>query len=227
MEVSYVCSLGQLCHTGMLMKRNKLKLASYPFDWVFSNFKNIIHCIEDDFKIFLDKSYYFTVCPSLAGHRFYDTNRHMFNHHDPLVNENEYQYFVRCVDRFRSLLKYDKNKLFISFIPNLEEITSLRMNELIEEIIEFNNKFTNYTHNYRLLYILHVPNKSVQFHKFTTINCIDILELHTINKSDGQSFRNDLDDRYLDTILNLRYIFNLVDIRPQAVKIDNSESNIE
>jgi hypothetical protein len=223
MEVSYVCSLGQLCHTGMLMKRNKLKLASYPFDWIFSNFKNIIHCIEDDFKIFLDKSYYFTVCPSLAGHRLYDTSRHMFNHHDPLVNENEYQYFIRCVDRFRALLKYDKHKLFITIVPNLKEIT----NDTIDEIIEFNTKFTNHTTNYTLLYILHLPNKTEQFNKFTTINCIDILELHTLNESDGQSFRNDVDDIYLDTILNSRYLFNLVDIQKHAVKIDNPESNIE
>jgi hypothetical protein len=41
----------------MLLKQNKLKLCSYPFDWIFSNCNNIIHCLEDDFNVFLDKSF--------------------------------------------------------------------------------------------------------------------------------------------------------------------------
>ena len=29
-EINYVCSLGPRCHTSKMLKRNKLKLASYP-----------------------------------------------------------------------------------------------------------------------------------------------------------------------------------------------------
>ncbi len=55
------CSLGTLCHSSQLLKRNKLKKCSYPFDWIFSNCDIIHHCISDDFKIFLDKSYYINI----------------------------------------------------------------------------------------------------------------------------------------------------------------------
>ncbi len=54
MEVKYVCSLGSLCHTASYLKNNKLKLESYPFDWIMSNYNDIIHCIENKFSIFLD-----------------------------------------------------------------------------------------------------------------------------------------------------------------------------
>ena len=52
LEINYACSLGGMCHSAQILKRNKYKLCSYPFDWIFSNCNNIIHCIEDDFKIF-------------------------------------------------------------------------------------------------------------------------------------------------------------------------------
>ena len=58
MEIKHTCSLGNICHSSQFLKDNKLKKCSYPFDWVFSTCDSIIHCIEDDFNIFLDKSYY-------------------------------------------------------------------------------------------------------------------------------------------------------------------------
>ena len=61
LEINYTCSLGSLCHSSQILKRNKYKVCSYPFDWIFSNYDNIIHCIEDNFQSFLDKSYYQSV----------------------------------------------------------------------------------------------------------------------------------------------------------------------
>lgn len=57
-EINYTCSLGSLCHSSQILKRNKYKLCSYPFDWIYSSCDTIIHCLEDDFHTFLDKSYY-------------------------------------------------------------------------------------------------------------------------------------------------------------------------
>lgn len=47
-EIKYTCSLGSLCHSSQLLKRNKYKLCSYPFDWIFSN------CINDNDNTYLD-----------------------------------------------------------------------------------------------------------------------------------------------------------------------------
>jgi hypothetical protein len=71
MEVKYVCSLGTLCQSSQILKNNNLKKCSYPFDWIFSNYDIIIRCIEDDFKIFLDKSYYISRPDNKCGHSYY------------------------------------------------------------------------------------------------------------------------------------------------------------
>jgi hypothetical protein len=36
-KIKHVCSLGSLCHSSQILKRNNLKKCSYPFDWIFSN----------------------------------------------------------------------------------------------------------------------------------------------------------------------------------------------
>ena len=72
MEINYICSLGTLCHTASFMQRNNIKIVSYPFDWIFSNHQNIMHCIETNFSIFLDKNYYKYISESECGHYLYD-----------------------------------------------------------------------------------------------------------------------------------------------------------
>jgi hypothetical protein len=52
LEINYTCSLGSLCHSSQILKRNNYKKCSYPFDWIFSNYDIIIDCLEDDFNIF-------------------------------------------------------------------------------------------------------------------------------------------------------------------------------
>lgn len=48
MEINYVCSFGNDCFTAELLKRNNLKNCSYPFDWVHSTFKIVVHCVSDN-----------------------------------------------------------------------------------------------------------------------------------------------------------------------------------
>ena len=56
-KFKYFVSLGERCYTSSLLKRNKLKKESYPFDWIFSNLDMILHCIFDNFETFLNKNY--------------------------------------------------------------------------------------------------------------------------------------------------------------------------
>ena len=202
LEINYTCSLGPLCHSAMILKRNKYKLCSYPFDWIFSNYNNIIDCIEDNFSIFLNKSYYINISPTKCGHSKY--NLRMFNHHNPLINIDHYNYFVRCVNRFKILLQQSEHKLFITMIGvnNINENTN-------NKIIEFNNKFSKYTFNYTLLVILFIPNKEQNYHNFTYSNNIHFLELHILSKSNGTNFTNNNDNIYLDNIIKSNYNFNL------------------
>ena len=206
LEINYTCSLGGMCHSSQILKRNNLKLCSYPFDWIFSNCDNIIHCIEDNFNIFLDKSYYQDIHRkwnnNQCGHKYYNVN--MFNHHDPR-NEKDYNYYVRCVDRFKNLLQKQQHKLFIMIFVNMNNIDEYIKNK----IIDFHNKFSTYTSNYTLLVIFHIPNKQQNHNIFTYNDNINFLELHTLSVSGGVEFSNNNDNIYLDNIINSKYNFNL------------------
>lgn len=202
-EIKYTCSLGPLCQSSQILKRNKYKICSYPFDWIFSNCDTIIHCIEDDFNIFLDKAYYIDISERQCGHSKYGDN--MFNHHNPLRNIDHFHYYIRCVDRFRNLLQEQEHKLFIMVFVNMNNVDE----NIKNNIIHFNEKFSKYTNNYTLLVIFHVPNKQHN-HIFTYRDHIHFLELHTLSKSNGVEFTDKNDTIYLDNILKTKYSFNIL-----------------
>jgi hypothetical protein len=206
MEIKYVCSLGPWCHIASLLKKNNLKLASYPFDWIFSNQDTIIHCLEDNFKTFLDKSNYIDISDTKCGHTVYHPE--MFNHHNLLRNENDYNYYIRCSYRFQHLLKCDEPKLFITGCFNMNVIDESVTNSMIF----FNTKLSKHTQNYTLLVIFHLPNKKNN-HVFTYKDNIHFLELHTLTRSHGIFFDNENDNTYLDNILMQTYNFNLTPIK--------------
>ena len=163
----------------------------------------MIHSIEDDFNIFLDKSYYINISQDKCGHSKYNTS--MFNHKNPLINIDHYNYYTRCVDRFKNLLKKQEHKIFIMIydkMNNIDENIKIKM-------IEFNNKFSKYTYNYTLLVIFHIPNKEQNHNIFTYNDNINFLELHTLSFSNGVEFVNKNDNIYLDNIINSKYNFKI------------------
>lgn len=200
--IKHTCSLGSLCHSFQNLKRNNYKLSSYPFDWIFSNCDNIIHCIEDEFNTFLDKSYYIHISDSQCGHSKY--HNFMFNHHNPLIHIGHYNYYVRCIDRFKNLLQNQEHKLFTMIIVNIDNVDDIQSYHM-NNIIDFNNKFSKYTSNYTLLVIFHIPNKQQNHHAFTYIDNIHFLELHTLSSSGGIEFANNNDNVYLDNIMKTNY----------------------
>jgi hypothetical protein len=203
MEIAHVCSLGPFCHSSYLLKDTGLKRCSYPFDWIFSNHNNVIHCLENDFNIFLDKSYYNSLSEKQCGHSYY--HKEMFFHRNPLDNEDDYNYYVRCVNRFKQLIECEEQKLFIMVFINMDNIEE----KLKNDIIGFNTKFSKYTKNYRLLVIFHIKNKQSNHHVFTSNDNIDFLELHTISHSNGKKFMNRYDNLFLNQIINEQYKFNI------------------
>lgn len=128
----------------------------------------------------------------------------MFNHHNPLINIDHYNYYIRCVDRFKNLLQKQEHKLFIMIFINIDNIDNTENN-----IIDFNNKFSKYTSNYTLLVILHMPNKKKTRHTFKYNNNIHFLELHTLSCSGGVQFENNIDNIYLHKVIKSKYNFNV------------------
>jgi hypothetical protein len=205
-DIIYTCSLGTLCHSAQILKRNKHKLCSYPFDWIFTNCDNIVHCLEDNFNIFLNKSYYINISNTQCGHSMYNNCMYeYFNHRNPLINIDDYNYYVRCVDRFKNLLQKHEHKLFIMTFINMNNVDENNKNQ----IIQFNNELSKYTCNYTLLVIFDIHNKQSNYHLFTYNDNIHFLELHTLSSSNGSEFINNSDNIYLDNIINSTYNFNI------------------
>ena len=203
MEIKYVASLGTLCHTANFLKTIGFKLESYPFDWIFSNQNTVIDCIEDDFKKFLDKTYYIDISKTKCGHSLYD--KRLFNHRNPLMSEQDYEYYMRCCDRFKHLLQQEEHKLFIIMFINMTKIDE----NIKNNIIDFNNKLSKYTNNYTLLVIFNLSKKPTNDAIFTYNENIHFLELHTTTISNGLGFASADDNKYMSDIIKSKYTFNL------------------
>lgn len=196
-KIKYICSLGFNCHVGQLLKINELKLASYPFDWIMTNLETVKKSIEDDFTLFLDKNQYIDLYrDDRCGHKTYCEN--MFVHHNPLYNNDDYNYFCRCVNRFRDLLKITENKLFIISIINGEHgIGEKLSSEIFQKFRDFNCFLKKYTSNFDLLIIINYPNKSSNKCKKTEIDNLIILEIDTLSINCGTHYDDDKDNKYL------------------------------
>ena len=205
---NHICSLGFNCHPAFFIKRNGLKKVSYPSDWIMSSLKNLTHFIDDDFKLFLDASQYTFIMPRKCGHKYYADN--MFWHKSPLSIPEDYEYYVRCVERFRELLNSEDNKLFLMMIINGEHGVNEKISDEIKKnIIEFNRKLKERTTNYKLVLVVNYPNKTRNKHVITTIDNIDLIEVDTVSSSNGILFEKESDNLYLDIIFKINYKFDI------------------
>ena len=222
--IKYVASLGPRCHTASFLKRNQFKKESYPFDWIFSSIDMVIHCLEDDFKTFLDKSYY-TIQDENSEkqqHSYYSENPSeiLFNHHNPLKSKDR-TYFKRCIARFKNLLARPELKMFVLFFLNYTKIDHY----FKQRIIHFNKKFDKYTKNYGLLCIIqYTANKNS--YRFSTHENIHFLEIYTKSMSNGVEFVNPEDNVFLDEIITNTYQFSFNDIEPLSIIEEEEEEEV-
>jgi hypothetical protein len=164
---NYVVSLGCACNTSLYLKELGLKLFSLPYDWIFSNLNMIQHTIEDDFKSLLDLDLINSKKPKQAGHSYY--HNRLFNHHNPKDNQNDYNYYQRCIAKFKTMLGSSDRKLFIhtiyqepeKYYRHFLEFNSnfKKVNFEIEDAIKFNCFLKSLTENYTFLIIIQNPNQ--------------------------------------------------------------------
>jgi hypothetical protein len=125
-EINFAVSLGFTCFSAEFLRKYKLRLAAYPFDWLYSHPQMIVDCLDNNFSNFLNKKY-FNGDPGQnhCRHNLYDTSLAIFPyhlpptfyHHNPL-NQVDANYHLRCVGRFRNLLKKSGAKLFLITLIN-------------------------------------------------------------------------------------------------------------
>ena len=120
----YVVSLGFFCSVAMELERIGLRSASFPFDWLISDFEGVIKLIENHFDDFL-------AYENMAQHKLYpnyykDTKYGMQFYHDfsafrslesqlPRV-KNKYD---RRIERFYNSIIYPT--LFLRYISSESE----------------------------------------------------------------------------------------------------------
>lgn len=150
-KIQHIASLGTHCLTSFLMKTYGLKAYSLPFDWLFSSPAAVLHCIDDNFETFLDRSYYASVTEKRqskepgADHTFYVKNfdvGDMFAHRDPL-DPGDHTYFRRAAARFNALLRTKDAKLFV--------MISRSKHDLVDTYQELSDRIRSLTENSALL----------------------------------------------------------------------------
>ncbi|MBI1450688.1 MULTISPECIES: DUF1796 family putative cysteine peptidase [Acinetobacter] len=203
-EINHIISMGDHCLTSFLLKKYKLKKYSLPFDWIFSNLDAVLHSIENDFNIFLDKQYYLkadTEDGRDATHHFFYEKQFgvldpMFNHLD-ITQEEHYQYTLRSVQRFRKVLASEEAKLFI-YIARPEE-------EIEDKLAYTVELLSKYTCNFQIIFIK-LGNASQKFNEFQLTN--KVLNEHKyyyyqpVSQENGVDFADPFDDVILLRILN-------------------------
>lgn len=200
------CSLGETCQPANTLKSLGLKNESYPFDWTTDKSEIIKSCLEDDFKTFLDRSLYL---PSEVERSCYHgayvqilttkpilNEQIFFRHRDPLHNDEDYNYYVRCVDRFRKLLASDDKKIFIKTYLHKQANESC-----LEDAASLAEFLGSYTTNYKIIAVRHAITGTQSFNVVEDSENLLYIDITTIDDSDGGSFMNHTDISFFNSLL--------------------------
>lgn len=199
------CSLGMLCHTAQILKKHNKKHCSYPFDWIFTTPKMVTSCLRDNFACFLDKSQYVDppyVCPygteEKCGHKTY--HEELFNHRDPRKQHN-YDYYVRCVNRFRDLLaSHRPKKFYIMTKDNYED--DAHIDAFKKDVIELTEELAKHTKDFQVIAIYHKAKQNEYFYEcWNIIPNLNLAIVNTRSPTLGVRFKNPEDDSYFESIM--------------------------
>jgi hypothetical protein len=204
------CSLGQGCHSAAIFKYQGLKVESFPFDWMNSRSEMIKHCIEDDFKTFLNREQYCKIDNhwddhECCQHDFYapllqdnpKPEKHIiFRHRDPMMDDDAYNYYKRCVERFRDLLSSDEQKTFLIIYPNKDsDITAS-----IKDALLLSQFFEKHTTNFKIIAVHHYVT-GYRSHRLINGRNLMFVNLTTVTQDEGGDYSNHEDNMYLNDII--------------------------
>lgn len=229
--VKHVISLGCRCSQASVYRAFGHRRYACPFDWIFSSPKMVIHCLQDDFKQFLDRQLLYQNGSSfdaiglkpgsaprerrLIGHKFYSTltsgvgRGTIFNHRDPLHNDEDYDYLVRCVERFRLALASEERKLFVILNLNRQLWLEADLYQLFEEL-------RRNTSNFHLM-LLDCSSKNLGaeagmpelLQEIGDRERLVMYRVPCVGENTGSYFRNDVDADRVRSLLVEPFCFQL------------------
>lgn len=154
--MTHFISIGPYCEAANILEAHRVRLRSFPFDYIFSSLPMIQHIIQDRCRIFLDKKY-LTEKDNATYHSIYseyiDTeilrrhhyankvpemarnmkNRPIFLHHN-LVHEGTHQTFQRRCQRLLDVIDNKEKIVFVYYNCYTSEY-----NDLIEFATSFSS----------------------------------------------------------------------------------------
>eukprot|EP00930_Biecheleria_cincta_P015022 TRINITY_DN12673_c0_g1_i1.p1 TRINITY_DN12673_c0_g1~~TRINITY_DN12673_c0_g1_i1.p1 ORF type:complete len:541 (-),score=69.04 TRINITY_DN12673_c0_g1_i1:70-1692(-) len=230
--IRHLVSLGPRCTNASSVYKAQRCYAG-PFDWIFSSPRMVLDCIRDDFASFLDRSAYYEVTRSfdaiglppgaaprervLVGHHRYSEMTEgvgrgvIFNHHNPLEEEG-HAYLLRCVERFRLVLRNEEAKLFslINIDKKLWMPDGLRL--LFDELASScSGRFVLLALNC----VKHQGQAAVGIepmqleHRESHSGILQILEVACIGDNSGSYFKDEFDARRVQAIMVDPFRFDL------------------
>lgn len=156
-------SVGYRCTSASLIKKLDLKQESYPFDWLVSKLDVVQDCIETNFIHFMNNKCYtkkkMELCNNINGQKIlytiqgaeinmhYETkksNMDLYNSKLAMNHQNIFthkDYYLRCIQRFYSLLDSDVTKFYLYTHPLMG---SNDYKQSIERILAQFALFSNY-----------------------------------------------------------------------------------
>ena len=204
-----IIPMGYRCSSSEIIRILNLKKESYPFDWTISKLSTIKDCILNDFKEFLKIENYikkemnnYNVIDDvslLIGSGNYIINTHYdpidkitdnFNtydlklaliHHDIFKTE-DYEYYKRCINRFKNLLNSDDKKLYIYIhkIIGIKEYTRTK-DDIIIEFINFNEFMKTISNNINGIFFILV-NTHLEYSNLYNLNSNPFIYVVMTNK---------------------------------------------
>jgi predicted phosphohydrolase len=194
-----IISLGSNCYIASYLKENKIKLASYPFDWIFSYPLDICHMINDNFNEFLNKENYLIKDEVITYnyHKMYIPDLRMFNHHNPFKND-DHEYFKRCINRLMDVLKNPVQ----SEIP-LVFVMAFFENEIkneLDNIFKLNKLLETFRTNYKIVCFFHMTRKYQNVSEISHYKNITVIQIMTYDVNNGTDFINTYDKRLFDQL---------------------------
>ena len=158
-------SIGSDCFASNMLKMNGLKTCSYPFDWLSTNSTAIRQMLSDNFDKFLDNTYYeltdkFVGHNNIVRHRLYGN---IFFHKNPLESK-DYEYYVRCVERFKNVFGSSGKKVLI-YSGNAEPLLK-RHGTINDMCIEYTDIFNKMTVNHHMILLCKWSIDELSYDKF-------------------------------------------------------------
>jgi hypothetical protein len=141
-----IVSLGPNCHTAGFLKELQYKNCSYPFDWILSNLNIVTYNISNNFNDFINRdNYIYTTNKKITlKSKHINYLNDTFVHKNPIENIEDFNYYLRCIERFKKLKENNKSILFCYTSYNNECICDAFITDLHKLLYVLNKSYTNF-----------------------------------------------------------------------------------